>query len=63
VTTAKCQGWWLAPDGAVPAARIAASIAARGTGSSVKSRQVRRLRISSKNAWAAAVRAASVIGG
>ena len=33
VTTTNVHGCWLAPDGAVPAARIAFSISSRGTGS------------------------------
>ena len=44
--TAKCQGWWLAPLGAVPAVRMQVSMMSRGTGRVENSRTVWRARIS-----------------
>ena len=58
--TAKCHGWWLAPDGAVPAARIASSISLRGTGALENMRQLRRLAISARNARVRSMRSSSL---
>jgi hypothetical protein len=46
LTTTKRQGWRWAPDGAVPAVRMASSIISRGTGSGEKNRTLRRRLIS-----------------
>src|SRR4051794_20495167 len=47
--TTNVHGCWFAPEGAVPAARIAFSISSRGTGSSEKCRTERRSATRARN--------------